>query len=113
MAQNYPTPASVKSMNPDTWLQCVVSEGQFSDEYAVRARTADGTEFSLFVPQEFVEVDHPPTEQAALPAVVRVDVLDEQQDLVLVRLPRQTLENGRSVTVSRAQLETRPARQEA
>lgn len=109
--KNPPRPG-VESMN-ELWLRCSVSEGQFSDEFAVSAQTFDEGEFSLFVPDEFVELEGSLDEQQSVPGWVRVDVLDQKDDLVLVRLPRQTLENGRSVTVRRSQLETRPARQEA
>ena len=33
------------------------SRGLFSNEVAVRGKTAYGTEFSMFVPKDFVDID--------------------------------------------------------
>lgn len=43
----------------ETWLRCTVSEGQFDGEFAVSGETHDGTGFSLFVPEGFVDLDQP------------------------------------------------------
>ena len=97
----------------EQWLQCTICEGQFTGEYAVQGETFDGTEFSLFVPDEFVELSDPLDPTAGAAGWIRVEVLDQRGDLVLVQLPRQTLENGRSLTVRRDQLQCQPVRQEA
>jgi len=41
----------------DTWLKCQVGLGMFSTEFAVEGESVDGTGFSLFAPEEYVEVD--------------------------------------------------------
>jgi hypothetical protein len=77
------------------WLSCSISPGQFPTEYAVAGTQHNGEGFSLFAPREFIV---PPKEQEGL-GLVRVDVIDQKGDLVLIRLPAQTFENGQYVTV--------------
>jgi len=93
-----------------TWLSCVISPGQFGGEYAVRGKTANGAEFSLFVPESEIESE---TGKEEGPGWVRVTILAQKEDLVLVRLPRATLENGETVTVKVGHVESRPERQRA
>lgn len=100
-------------MNNEMWLRCLVSVGQFSDEYAVGGETFDGEGFSLFAPIEFIVVNRHAGEQKRLPGWVRVAEIDREGELVLVRLPRQTLGNGATITVSASELEIHPSRQEA
>jgi hypothetical protein len=75
----------------------------FSGEYTVEGTTWNGVGFSLFAPAYDVEV---PTEhlQSPIEGQIRVQIVEEKGELVLVMLPRQTLENGRYVTVTRHQL---------
>jgi hypothetical protein len=85
------------------WLTCSISPGQFPSEYAVAGVQHNGKPFSLFAPRETVA----PTAGGEGPGLIRVEVLDKKGDLVLVRLPAQTFENGQYVTVTTADL--RPA----
>ena len=87
------------------YLNCNVTRGQFSGEYAIRG-TAQAGEFSLFVPKECVkgindEWGNVDGEQQAL---LRVTILKEDEDRALVELPAQTFENGQAVTVQRDQI---------
>ena len=91
----------------ETWLRCTISEGQFSDEYAVSGRTADGTGFSLFAPEEAVDFEESPVGSRSVEGWLRVDVWEQKGELCLVRLPRQALENGQYLTVKRDQLQAR------
>lgn len=95
------------------WLRGRVYPGQFSVEFAVVVRQSDGTEVSLFVPQDFVEVEGIPASNHPLLGRLRVALVDKQGDLALVHLPRQTLENGEYITVQANELEARPQRQTA
>ena len=95
----------------DALLRCQVSPGMFSGEVAVRGRTADGTEFSLFVSDDCVEFDHPIPADGSVEGWLCVDVLAREDALLLVRLPGQTFENGQTVTVRDAQVEHRPRRE--
>ena len=38
-------------------LRCLVNRGMFSGEVSVRGKSSDGTEFSLFVPEDSVEAN--------------------------------------------------------
>jgi len=91
-------------MGKQAWLICTISLGQFSDELAVYGKAHDGTGFSLFVPQDDVECDTLSTEGDEVKGRLKVTVLKESGNLVLVKLPASTLENGTSITVSREQL---------
>ena len=97
----------------ETWLKCKVSPGQFSIEYAVQVEAFDGRRVSLFAPTDEVDTDKQPTGSSPVDGRIRVTVEAKKDDLLLVRLPRQTLENGQHVTVRSSQLDTRPSRQEA
>ena len=95
------------------WLKCKASPGQFSGELAVRAQAFDGTEFSLFAPEEYVDFSEQHEEEGSVDAWLRVDMIESQDELNLVRLPRQPLENGQFVTVRASQLRARANPQEA
>ena len=92
------------------WLKCEISEGQFTGEYAVSGETFDGDGYSLFCPEEFVEGDPAIGGEAGW---IKVDVLAREGDLLLVKLPQRTLENGTTITVKSSQVEMRPVRLEA
>lgn len=92
-------------------LRCQVNRGMFSGEVAVRGKTAGGTEFSLFVPEDFVEANRPTTGDQTVDGWIRVDVLAREGALILVRLPGQTFENGQTVTVRDDQVELRAHRE--
>ena len=86
------------------WLSCSVGPGQFPSEYAVAGRQHDGKCFSLFAPRETVSLPTP----AAGEGLLRVQVVGRKDELVLVRLPAETLENGQYVTVAAGQLHAAP-----
>ena len=86
------------------WLDCEISQGQFTGEYAVKAQMFDGTEFSLFVPKECLDFTDEPL-NGTVNGMISVSVTDQKKDdLVIVNLPRPTFENGRSITVKESQL---------
>jgi hypothetical protein len=95
----------------DALLRCQVSPGLFNGEVAVRGETADGTEFSLFVSDDLVEYDLPVDAACSVDGWLYADVLDRKADLLLVQLPGQTFENGRTITVRDSQVEYRPRRE--
>ena len=96
-----------------TWLRCKASPGQFSGELAVRVQAFDGSEFSLFAPEEYVDVPEQHDEKASVDGWLRVEIVRQQDELNLVRLPRPPLENGQFVTVKTSQLQARANPQEA
>lgn len=87
----------------NNWLDCEISQGQFTGEYAVKARMFDDTEFSLFVPRECLKFNEEPTHKS-VSGKISVLIAAKKNDLVMVELPRPTFENGRSVTVKESQL---------
>lgn len=93
-----------------TFLRCHISPGLFSGEFAITGETPVGEEFSLFASEEDVDFDAPVVE-AAVQGWVRVVILDGDDDLLLVRLPAKTFENGPTVTVRRSQVQERKPRE--
>jgi hypothetical protein len=88
----------------NTYLSCDVGNGQLGGEWAVRGRVYAGGEFSLFAPSEFVETEECPPVDGWGRGWLRVEVLDEDDRRVLVKLPRQAFENGQTITVGRKQI---------
>ena len=97
----------------EMWLNCTITPGQFSGEYAVEGQLHNGVGFSLFASNEDLECRAFPTGADREAAFIRVQVLDQRDGLALVQLPQQTLENGNTVTVRTSQLRKGRARQEA
>jgi hypothetical protein len=95
----------------ETWLRCLVSPGMFDNEIGVDGRQFDGSVFSFFGPDDAVEPEQELTREKSVPGWVRVEILDRKGDLVLVKLPRQTFQNGAYITVTADQLQTRAPRQ--
>lgn len=85
-------------------LRCKASPGQFENEVAISGVEHDGEKFSLFIDRRFVEYDNLP-ETGATDAWLEVVELAREGDLVLVRLPGQTLANGQIITVNAEALE--------
>ncbi len=100
-------------MQPQTWLQCDVTPGQFTGEYVVTAQDFQDSIFSLFVPEKYVECDSESIEGRSVRGWLKVELLDKNDSLALVQLPRLPLENGQTVTVSLEKLDFRPAREVA
>jgi hypothetical protein len=86
------------------YLHCTVAVGQFTGEFAVGGQLFDGTSFSLFAPASDLQVAALPADNASVEGAIKVELLQCQGELSLVRLPQPTLENGRTVTVTRDQL---------
>ena len=92
------------------YLRCKINPGQFSDEFAVHGESHNREAFSLFVSEG--DVDSEQSDQGAeRDGWVRVEILAKDKDLVLVRLPGQTFENGATVTVCESELLERSPRE--
>ena len=89
----------------DTWIECVVVPGQFSGEYAVQIDTYDGKSLILFARDDEVELEGPVGGSGPKRARLAASIVDRSGDLLLVRLPRQTLENGQYVTLKESQIQ--------
>lgn len=71
------------------WLKCHVSEGMLPKEYAVECNSVDGSTFSFFAPQEYIDPKN---------SLLQVDILECQSDICLIYVPVDPLE-GWSRTV--------------
>ncbi len=85
------------------WLQCKVSEGMFTSEFAVKAEEYDGKGFSLFALKDELDMEDQPN-GSPVPGFLRITSIKEENHLVLVALPRPCLEGGQRVTVRSNQL---------
>lgn len=88
----------------DKWLDCVVFPGQFTGEFAVRAKMFDATEFSLFAPKEDVRCSSEPSRDKSVKGSIRVVVGEQTNSLVLVKLPRPAFGCGQVITVKTSQI---------
>ena len=88
----------------DKWLDCTISEGQFTGEFAVQGKMFDSTDFSLFAPKEVLRFNEEPTKNKHVQGSIRVTPLGQKGDLTLIALPRPTFENGRAITVKTSQI---------
>src|SRR4051794_14471726 len=89
-------------------LRCKVYPGQFSDEYAVSGEQAGGERFSLFVPVPYVTPEKPPSRDAAVDGWLQVVLWEQSGNTAVVKLPRESFESGRFVTVRMDQFQVPP-----
>ena len=88
----------------NNWLKCTISPGQFTGEYAVRGNLFDGTEFSMFAEKEDLNFQSEPTEDNPVVGLIRIVPGPQKDDLLLVRLPQPTFENGQTISVKVSQI---------
>ena len=87
------------------WLNCKISSGQFTGEFAVRGEMFNAKEFSLFAPKEYLKFDEERVKKGTtVEGSIRVTKLQAKGDLVLVELPQPTFENGQAITVKASQV---------
>ena len=86
------------------WLKCMVSLGQFPQEYSVRGNLFDGTLFSLFAPVDDVKFEGKVVRGKWVNGWVRVATGSQKGDCVLVALPQPALENGQIISVKIADI---------
>jgi hypothetical protein len=87
------------------WLNCKISPGQFTGEYAVRGKMFNAKEFSLFAPKKDLQFNEETFEKGgSVEGSICVIKLQEKGDLVLVELPQPTFENGQTITVNASQV---------
>lgn len=88
----------------EEWLECTITPGQFSGEYAVQGKMFDATDFSLFAPEKDLKFSEEPTAVKPVKGLIRIVPGVQKDDLLMVSLPRPTFENGRTITVKKNQL---------
>jgi hypothetical protein len=108
-----PKLAGCQDMAEKWWLCCEAAPGQFPGELGITGETSNCTVFSLFMPDKRVICSQTPSEGKPAECWLEVEVISKQGDLVVVRLPRQTLENGQFVIVKGNQLQREPGLQKA
>lgn len=86
------------------WLECIITPGQFSGEYAVQGEMFDNSGFSLFAPKDDLRFQQEPTADVPVKGLIRIVPGVQKDNLLLVNLPRPTFENGRTITVKKDQL---------
>lgn len=86
------------------WLKCMVSQGQFSDEYGIKGELFNGTQFSMFAPKNSVSLAEIVADGKSVSGWLAVDAIDETEGKVLISLPRPAFEHGRVITVQKDQL---------
>jgi hypothetical protein len=89
-------------------LRCRVSPGQFSSECAVEVQSYNGRRFSLFAGKDELTFPGTPTENESVDGWINVEILEQDRNLYLIRLPQTTLENGPFLTVRADQLDHVP-----
>lgn len=95
----------MKGKNMEKWLECTISVGQFTGEFAVQGKMFDSTVFSMFAPEKDLQFSkEKPTGNEHVEGTIRVIPLDEKEELMLVALPRPTFENGQTITVKKNQV---------
>jgi hypothetical protein len=96
----------------DHFIRCKVFPGQFSSEFAVHSTQSNGEMFSLFVPTSCVAPDEPPTRDHYVDGWLQVSLWELNGNQAVVRLPRESFESGRFVTVDLSQFKEQPQRPE-
>ncbi len=85
--------------------------GQFSSEFAVVVESFNGRVFSLFASREDVRNEREPSQDDPTDGWLKVKILEEEGNNILVQLPQSTIENGSYLSVRRDQL--RPSHEAA
>ncbi|MBI4504216.1 MAG: hypothetical protein HY691_01665 [Chloroflexi bacterium] len=92
-------------MNGEATLRCEVSLGMFSHERSVAIQLQDGRRIAAFVDKRDVKVDREPAPDQKLPGRVRVSIVEDRGDSVVVDLPQPAVTEGTRVTVPKTLLE--------
>ena len=86
-------------------LRCTLFPGQFSSELAVVVRSASGRQLSLFAQKTDLDYQELPTDERSVEGWIKVEIVQRERGLCLIRLPQSTLENGQHLTVRMDQLD--------
>jgi len=88
----------------EKWLDCTISPGQFTGEFAIQGKLFDGTGFSMFAEKDDVKFEEEPTWDKHIEGWIRIVLGPRKDDLLLVTLPHPTFENGQTITVKAEQV---------
>ncbi len=93
---------------PSVTIACQVALGMFRDERGVEIQLPEG-KIAALVDKNDVQVAHDPEPGQVVPGRLRVSVVEEGHDEVLVDLPRPSFSAGQRLRVPRRLLEGIPA----
>jgi len=85
-------------------LSCLVYPGMFKSERAVEITLPDGRTVSAFVDERDVRASSQPTLAGTVAGSVKVSVVEDKGESVIVDLPQPTLTNGTRFEVRKAEL---------
>jgi len=89
------------SRKREEWVECKILLGVFSDEREAVLKLADGKEISVPVNKSLIRVESEPSEETAGLGRVKVRVIREEADRLLVELPGPGLTQGPRVEIPR------------
>lgn len=75
-------------------IECDVSPGQFSTEFAVVVEAFNGRRLSFFADRSMVDVPTEPTDARSVRGKLKVQAIETDGATTLVKLPRHALETG-------------------
>ena len=67
----------------EKWLECTITLGQFSGEYAVQGEMFDATDFSLFAPKKDLIFHEEPATGKPVKGLIRIVPGAQKEDLLL------------------------------
>ncbi|MGE0826083.1 MAG: hypothetical protein AB7G75_01300 [Candidatus Binatia bacterium] len=86
-------------------ISCTVSQGMFSGERGVLVELPDGRKVTAFVDKHDVIVDRDPARGEEVRGRVKVAVVAENKDSVIVDLPQPTITGGPRLRVPKVFLD--------
>jgi len=94
-----------KTPKTEASISCTVSQGMFSSERGVFVELPDGRKVTAFVDKRDVIVDHDPAVGEEVRGRVKVAVVEEKKDSVIVDLPQPTITSGPRLRVPKVLLD--------
>ncbi len=88
----------------ETTLECTVASGMFSSEREISVELSDGRMVSAFVDEHQVIPSRRPEADERIDGKVKVAIVKEHRDSVVVDLPQPTFANGTRITVNKNKL---------
>jgi len=93
-----------KKFQTEATISCKVSPGMFSTERGVLIELPDGRKISTFVDKRLVIVDREPDPNGEVEGRIKVSIVKDGKDSVVVDLPQPGLREGTRMIVPRGLL---------
>jgi putative intracellular protease/amidase len=94
-----------KTPRTEASISCTVSQGLFSSERGVFVELPDGRKVTAFVDKRDVIIDRDPARGEKVRGRVKVAVVEEKKDFVIVDLPQPTITGGPRLRVPKVFLD--------